>query len=327
MVGRSFEDGREILQVHTNIALSAKYVRTVAEKEGLALVDERNREVKNYQEGRIQIQAVSSVDLLVVTADGGRIQMREAIHGERWKEDKIGIVYDATANPQTLTNLGEYVGAKAQTKTYVATLESWESIGWMLRLEAARRGYVQAKTKLFVADGARPIRELKNLQFPEAIFILDWAHAAEHLSNSAKAFFGEGSNEAIRWYEKHKSMLWEGKIEPIIEDLQKLSKRAGFPKESDPENSPRRILYQNAFSYFLHNKEALNYPYFRTQGWPFGSGVAERAIKQFALRLKGSEKFWNFSHTGAEEMLALCALYHSEDERWDKYWQRQAQPR
>lgn len=327
VVGRSFEDGQEILKVHTQIELSAKHVRTIAEKEGRDLVCEHNKEVNHYKTGQIKIEAVPSVELLVVTADGGRIQMREAQDGEQWKEDKIGVVYDATAQPQSEAKLGDYQGSKAQTKTYTATLESWESMGWMLRLEAERRGYCQAKTKVFVADGARPIRELKNLQFPEAIFILDWPHAAQHLSDSAKAFFGEGSQEAVRWYEIHKSMLWEGKLDTIIKDLQKLSKRAGSPKDSDPENSPRRILYQNAFSYFLNNKDALNYPYFRKQGWPIGSGVAEGAIKQFALRLKGSEKFWNLSHTGAEEMLALCALYHSQDARWQKYWKRRAQPR
>jgi hypothetical protein len=327
VIGRSFEDGQEILKVHTQIELSAKHVRTIAEKEGRNLVYEHNKEVDRYKAGEIKFEALPSADLLVVTADGGRVQMREAQDGERWKEDKIGVVYDAIPQAQPGAKLEEYEGAKAQTKTYVATMDNWESMGWSLRLESERRGYGQAKTKIFVADGAKAIRELKNLQFPEAIFILDWPHAVQHLSDSAKAFFGEGSPEAGHWYENHKSMLWEGKVDTLIQDLQRLSKRAGFPKDSDPENSPRRILYQNAFSYYPNNKDALDYPYFCKQGWPIGSGVAEGAIKQFALRLKGSEKFWNHSQTGAEEMLALCALYHSEDARWDKHWQRRAQPR
>lgn len=39
----------------------------------------------------------------------------------------------------------------------------------MLRLEAHKRGYSQAKTRLFLADGAKGIREMKDLNFPEAI--------------------------------------------------------------------------------------------------------------------------------------------------------------
>ncbi len=325
VVGRSFEDGHEILNVHAGIELSAKHVRSVAEKEGRDLAEERGKEVAAYREGKMELACATATELIVVTADGGRVQTRAALANERWKEDKVGIIYDAVACPESQAKPGEYQGAKAQTKTYAATLESWESMGWMLRLEAERRGYAKALHKVFVADGAKHIRELKNLQFPETVFILDWAHAAQHLADCAKAFFGEGTEKAARWYDKHKEMLWEGLSAEIIQNLQKLSRRLGLPKESDPESSPRRILHQNAFSYFPNNQDAIRYPYFRSQGWPIGSGVAEGAIKQFALRLKGSEKFWNLS--GAEEMLALCALYHSEDGRWEQYWRRRAQPR
>lgn len=325
VVGRSFEDGHEILSVHAGIELSAKHVRSLAEKEGRDLGEERRKEVAAYREGKMEVACATAPELMVVTADGGRVQTRTPQAKERWKEDKVGIIYDAVACPESQAKPGEYQGAKAQTKTYAATLESWESMGWMLRLEAERRGYARAKTKVFVADGAKHIRELKNLQFPETLFILDWAHAAQHLADCAKASFGEGTEKAARWYDTHKEMLWEGLSAEIIQDLQKLSRRLGSPKQSDPEASPRRILSQNAFSYFPNNKDAIRYPYFRSQGWPIGSGVAEGAIKQFALRLKGSEKFWNRS--GAEEMLALCALYHSEDDRWNQHWRRRAQPR
>ena len=72
----------------------------------------------------------------------------------------------------------------------------------------------------------------------------------------------------------------------------------------------------------------MDYPRFRAEGWPIGSGVAEGAVKQFGMRLKGSEKFWNGfgCGLGAEEMLALCALHRSEDGRWHEYWRRRAQP-
>ncbi len=327
VVGRSFEDGREILQVHTRIELSAKHVQTITEKEGHTVAERRAQDVAAYRQGKLDVLSADEPALLVVTADGGRVQTRAPVAGERWKEDKIGVIYDALAKPDVHAASGDYPGAEAQTKTYVATMESWESLGWMLRLEAERRGWRTAKSKVFVADGAKHIRELKNLQFPESVFILDWAHAVQHLSDCAKAAYGQGSQQCARWYEQHKQMLWQGAAEAIIKDIRRLSTRMGLPKENEPELSPRRTLYQNAYSYFPNNKDAINYPYFRAQGWPIGSGVAEGAIKQFALRLKGTEKFWNVSNTGAEEMLALCALYHSEDGRWDIYWQKRAQPR
>lgn len=337
VVGRSFDAGQEILLVQAGIEISSRHVRNLAEKEGRDLVEERGKETAAYREGKLEINPGEACPLIVVAADGGRIQTRVSESNERWKEDKVGIVYDAVARPQEHAKSSDYEGAKAQTKTYVATMETWEAMGWMLRLEAERRGYVKAKEKVFIADGAKHIRDLKNLQFPEARFILDWAHAVGHLSECAKVAFGEGNDETLRWYEKHKAMLWEGKSDEIIRDLRRLSERAGSPRDTDSEISPRKILYQNAFSYFPNNKDAIDYPAFRKKGWPIGSGVAEGSVKQFGLRMKGSEKFWNGlnedanvcnpNRTGAEEMLALCALYHCEDGRWDRHWRRRAQPR
>ena len=42
MVGRSFDDAREILEVHSRIPMSAKHVRTLAEEEGRRLVASHN---------------------------------------------------------------------------------------------------------------------------------------------------------------------------------------------------------------------------------------------------------------------------------------------
>ena len=69
-------------------------------------------------------------------------------------------------------------------------------------------------------------------------------------------------------------------------------------------------------------------PSFRTQGWSIGSGSAESAVKQFGMRLKGTEKFWNGfgCGLGADEMLALCALHRSEDNRWREPWDRRSRP-
>ena len=122
-------------------------------------------------------------------------------------------------------------------------------------------------------------------------------------------------------------MLWEGKSDELIADLRGESDRVGHPEKADTNSSPRVILYRDAYSYFPNNREAIDYPTFRSKGWPLGSGVTEGAVKQFNLRMKGSDKSWNVSNMGAEEMLALCAHYHSEDGRWDRYWKSRAQPR
>lgn len=323
VVGRSFDVAHEVLEVHAGLLVSPKHVRTVAEGEGRRIVEETRARVRVYQEGKLDVSSSEKPALMIVTCDGGRVQTRE--EGEdRWKEDKIGCVYDATPGPEPSALPDKYEGAKAGTKTYVATMERWEEMGWMLRVEAEARGWEKAQERMFVSDGAPVLRELKKLHFPEAQFVLDWPHAVEHLMASAKAAFGEGTAEAGQWYREVKQKLWDGKVDEVIEEIREHSDRVGAPREGDSDSHARVVLYRNATSYFPNNREGLDYPRFRSKGWPIGSGVAEGAVKQFALRVKGSEKFWNIS--GAEEMLALCALYHSEDGRWRRHWRGRAQP-
>lgn len=324
VVGRSFEDAHELLAVQAGISISAKHARSLAEAEGRTLVEERDETVKALQQDKLVTCCEGVPELIVVSCDGGKVQTRQLTSKGRWKEDRIGVIYNATPQPQPDAAPGDYEGAHAATKTYVATMDNWEAMGWMMRVEAEQRGYDQTQEKLFVADGAVSIRELKNLHFPEATFILDWPHAVGHLSQCAKAAFGEGTQAALQWYDRHKQLLWDGKVEAIIVELRQLSRRLGSPTPADTDTSPRVVLHRNSTSYFPNNKQAMDYPSFRAQGWPIGSGVAEGAVKQFALRIKGSEKFWNLN--GAEEMLALCALYHSEDGRWQRYWNKRAQP-
>lgn len=335
IVGRSFEKGEHILRVHSKIHYSDKQVRVIAEKAGRHVVEQRDQEVERYSRHELEITSEERPNLMVISADGGRVQSCNAQGNSQWREDKIGLVYHAQPRSSEAARLAkDYEGAKAETQTYIATMKPWKEAGWMLRLEAERRGYKNVKARLFLADGAESVRDLQTTHFHEATFVLDWHHAAEHLANDSKAAFGEGTQEAVDWYEKHKAMLWNGERDKLITHLEALSRQVGLPRDDDPDTHPRRVVYRDAFSYFPNNWEAIDYPTYRASGWPIGSGVMEGGVKQFGIRLKGSEKFWNVfdteaergDKTGAEEMLALCALHFSEDGRWQRYWARRAQP-
>lgn len=109
--------------------------------------------------------------------------------------------------------------------------------------------------------------------------------------------------------------------------LQKESARVGPPMPKEADGSPRVVLHRNQ-GYFADNRRGLDYPKFRAEGWPIGSGIAEGAVKQFGMRMKGTGKSWNgFGFgMGAEEMPALCALHRSEDNRWGEHWDRRSKP-
>ena len=62
----------------------------------------------------------------------------------------------------------------------------------------------------------------------------------------------------------------------------------------------------------------MDYPEYRANGWPIGSGETEAGVKQFNKRVKGTEQFW--TEAGIEPILALRAAWISQDDRWQRYW-------
>jgi len=324
---RSFEKAQRTLSHHSKIQLSDEAIRKLAESEGRKLIEARARRVEECfrNRGRIaqpQADMRQTLDLLVVTCDGGMVQTRDKEN--RWKSDKIGCVYNA--DPQTHKNAATaegYHGASAITKTYAATMEPWQELGRMLFAEACHRGYMQARQKLFLSDAAAAILSLRDEHFSDAYAIIDWYHAAEHLDDCAKAAHTAGTAEPKHWFELNKDRLWRGQVKRVIQAIRTESHQAGSPPKDAPDTDPRVVLHRNV-GYFTNNRHAMDYPTYRANGWPIGSGVAEGSVKQFGLRVKGSEQFWNL--WGAEEMLALCELYFSEDDRWVNYWRERATP-
>ena len=76
----------------------------------------------------------------------------------------------------------------------------------------------------------------------------------------------------------------------------------------------------NNVEYFRTNRDGIDYPRFRNNGWPIGSGIIESAVKQISKRVKGTEK--HRSEKGVEETLENVAHLISEDDRWENFWRR-----
>jgi len=74
----------------------------------------------------------------------------------------------------------------------------------------------------------------------------------------------------------------------------------------------------NNIGYFEKQRRHMDSLTYRRKGWPIGSGVTESAVKQFNQRVKGTEQFWG--EPGVESILSLRALWLSQDDRWNRYW-------
>jgi len=258
---------------------------------------------------------------MVIACDGGRVQTRHSEPTQRWKEDKVGVVYDAKPAPQQPGV--KYHGPPPRTRSITATMDNWDGLGDHLSALANRRGYAYAKQKVFISDGASGIRSMRERCFPDAVFILDWAHAAQHLHACGLAGFGPGS-KAQDWVERQKQRLWEGRIAALLGQLTRLAKQLGPPPPGAADNDPRRILANNV-EYFRTNRPGLDYPTFRAKGWPLGSGIVESAIKVVGKRVKGTEKHWNLH--GAERTLQVVTHLMSDDGSWEAFWQHAPEAR
>ena len=311
----SFEKAAVIFRSLTGLRITAKKIQLLTERVGAVLVRQRDAATASFMALESHPEPPKApLPLLVITADGGRVQTLQDSPDERWKEDKIGVVYDATPKPEVPDI--EYEGPAPIARSIVATMESWDQLGDHLSALADRRGSPHALDKVFISDGATHLRSLRERCFPDAQFILDWTHATEHVHQDAIAGFGPGP-QADAWAERQKDRLWTGRLDRFFANLETLGQRRGPPPKKAAPSDPRRILATD-LAYFRTNQAGLDYPTFRQHGWPTGSSIIESTVKQVGKRVKGSEKFWSLP--GAEQTLQVVSHLDSDDGSWDRFW-------
>lgn len=310
----SFEKASRLLDSLGGLRVSAKQAQLVTERVGAVLAAEREAETGAFLDLTAPDPCVAP-SVLVVSADGGRVQTRQDDPSQKWKEDKIGVVWETTPSPEKAGH--DYEGPRPRIRSVTATMSDWNALGDHLSALAHRRGYSCASVKLFISDGAFSLRSLRERCLPDAIFILDWAHAVEHVHACSRAGFGDTA-QADRWHQRQAARLWEGRVDLVVKNLRSLARRLGPPPDRAGATDPRRILANNV-QYFRDNAAGMDYATFRRKGWPIGSGVMESVVKQLGMRVKGSEKHWGLQ--GVEATLQVVAALHSEDGAWDRFWQ------
>lgn len=130
---------------------------------------------------------------------------------------------------------------------------------------------------IFLGDGAVWIWNLVSRYYPNAVQIVDWYHAEEHLEKVAAVAFPDLQARS-NWLEEVVQALWEGQAEQVIQACQTLA-------TSCPEA-------QKAANYFYTNAERMRYHRFRAAGYMIGSGSVESACKQIVtqrLKLPGAQ--------------------------------------
>lgn len=245
-------------------------------------------QIKNERKEREQLILFSNVESpdvaverLYIGIDGVHVPMMDG----SYHEAKCGIVY------QTQEHNGKI---KIVNPGYTATLERVGPFGDKVYALAFDRGVENARDLACLGDGAIWIWNDFSKHYPDAVHILDFFHATEHLSDVAKAWYGEGSDLAKCWLEARKLDLLSDCVEDVIKSI-----CSWHPVDEEAQEIRRREL-----GYLERNKERMLYASFKANDYHIGNGLVESACKTIvSQRFKQSGMRW--SESGAESMVHL----------------------
>ena len=168
--------------------------------------------------------------------------------------------------------------------------------------------------RVVLADGKREIWRMvdEHSVFDGFTRILDFYHAAQHLSMAAEHLFGKSSAKADHWYRtwRHKLRHNPGAVDGLIRSMcyhrRKLRQRTERYRQATVE-----------LGYFRNNRDKMDYARYHALGVIISSGPVEAAAKTIvAHRLKRSGMRW--TRQGGQQILNLRVLIQSK--RWDAFW-------
>jgi len=222
-----------------------------------------------------------------VGIDGGMVNIRN----EGWKELKVGAI-GTLSSPW---ELDADHNARSHALHYTACLGSVEDFAPLLWQLAVQQQIPYAGHVAVTADGAAWIWRVSADLFPCSTQIVDWYHAAQQAAALAQTRFPDDPAAAQGWHRSLKQDLWQGECWKIIAEAQ----AAGFTA-----------------NYFVDHQHRMDYPDYRAEGYPVGSGTTESGVKQYKQRLCGAGMRW--SRPGVDRMIVLrsAAMAADFDLRW-----------
>lgn len=287
-----FREAAAVLRQLTGLVVAAETVRQHTEVQGTALEATAQAARATVANTREPAEVVAPVPgQLLVETDGVMVRYQDG-----WHEVKLGLV-------------GGHADGTTQDASYVAARETAEAFGPRLLTEAARRGALevvgwtgpmggrglaQLPRVVVLGDGAHWIWHLAAEHFGERLEIVDFYHASQHLWEVAHTVYGVGSAAARAWAETQRTALLTQGAAPVVTALGRLT-------APSPEAS---ALLKREREYFRTNQTRMDYPTFRAQGCPIGSGAVESGAKHVVqLRMKRPGARWGV--TGAHGVLMV----------------------
>jgi len=218
-----------------------------------------------------------------------------------WHNVQAGMVFTVEKDKEGMDTLLD--------REYLSGRMNMDTLGWKMRTLAFHWNYCAYSERVFLGDGASCNWNLAATHFPDAICILDFYHASEHVWELSRALYPqEDAAQKVlgdRWvHDRLDAMKKEGP-KPLLRALKR--RKVKTPKQQE--------ALRKALHYFSTNAKRMDYPAHLKAGRMIGSGPIEAACKVVVgQRLKQAGMRW--TDAGADAVLAVrTTLLNGQAER------------
>jgi hypothetical protein len=291
-----FEKATELLADFMGIRVSEIVSQKYTETAGAAYEQMQNEEVEQME--REAPLAENSGDKLQISVDGAMVPL---VHGI-WGEVRTLVIGDVQP---AVEERGERV-VHTHNLSYFSRKVNADEFQRLALVEIHRRGVEKALEVAAVVDGADWEQGFIDYHCPDALRILDFPHAAEHVNGIGECLYGEHTPESQAWLGERLHCLKQEGPDKLLLECHNLQ-----------QQHPDAQAISGNLAYLEKRKDQMQYPLFQSQGWPIGSGIVESGNKLVVeARLKGSGMHWAEKHVNS--MLALRNIICSD--RWKSEW-------
>jgi hypothetical protein len=194
---------------------------------------------------------------------------------------------------------------------YLAGFYQLDELGLQLRRQAAQVGWDEAEQQIALSDGGHGLEDFFRKNFPLAECILDFWHAAEHLTELGLSLYPDEEASRQQHVQAWCQQLKHEGGATIVRTLTEIN--------LTDHSSSARQAHADCLRYFQNHQHRMDYPRYIANGWQIGSGPVEAACKTVvANRLKGSGMPWG--EDGSDAVCHLRALYLSQPGQWEAFW-------
>jgi hypothetical protein len=276
------------------LVLSPSFIEQTAQRVGQLAVQKSAQWTVHSPEPARPVRTIAT------GLDGTTLPLRE----EHYKEAMCGTIalYDGKGQRLATTYLG-------------AMPESGK--GQFTERFTTRVAQVQARyprsCHVVLSDGATWNWQFLATQYPNAVGILDFWHAAQHLAEAGDAIFGAApSAEKTTWFERWRSTL---RTEP--NGVARVIRTLIYYRNSPSLSPAAQHVVATHLHYFSQHAEHMQYATYTAAKLPIGSGVTEAGCKEL-IKARFCRSGMRWKRDTGDAILQLRALRLSA--QWDSFW-------